>query len=99
VGDVWGLLLVVPSGAVRAAGGGCLLAVVLGGGGGTGVGKGRNWEGAVRDYVHRRTQVATVRNTMTARVLQVMSVIRHRCQCLVKAASDLAQITVPNISK
>jgi hypothetical protein len=36
---------------------------------GTGVGKGKNWEGAVQDYAHRRTQVATVGNTMTARVL------------------------------
>jgi hypothetical protein len=31
------------------------------------VGKGKNWEGAVQDYVHR-TQVATVDNTTTARV-------------------------------
>jgi len=52
-------------------GGGCLLAaVVVGGGGGvTGVGTGRNWEGAVQDYAHRRTQVGAVGNTTTARVL------------------------------
>jgi hypothetical protein len=35
--------------------GGCLLAVAVVGGGGTGVGKGKNWGGAVRDYAHRRT--------------------------------------------
>jgi len=51
-------------------GGGCLLGVVLGGGGGgTGVGTGKNWEGAVQDYAHRRTQVGAVGNTTTARVL------------------------------
>ena len=37
-------------------GGGCLLAVLVdGGAGGTGVGEGKNWEGAVQDYAHRRT--------------------------------------------
>ena len=47
-----------------------LLAVALSGGaGGTGVGKGKNWEGAVQDYAHRRTQVATVGNTTMAQVL------------------------------
>jgi hypothetical protein len=68
------------------------------GGGGTGVGKSKNWEGAVQDYVHRRTQVVTVGNTMTARV-----VVRHRCQDVwlsvgKKATLDLAQITVRNNS-
>ena len=47
--------------------GGFLLAVVVVGGG-TGVGKGKNWDGAVRDCVHR-TQATTVSNTTTARVL------------------------------
>ena len=50
--------------------GGSLLVVVLGGGaGGTGVGKGKNWAAAVQDYARHRTQVATVDNTTTARVL------------------------------
>ena len=48
--------------------GGSLLAEVVVGGGGTGVGKGKNWEAAVRDCVHHR-QAQTVDNTMTARVL------------------------------
>jgi hypothetical protein len=51
----------------KSRGGGCLLAVAVVGGGGTGVGKDKNWEGAVQDYAHR-TQVATVDNTTTARV-------------------------------
>jgi len=52
----------------KSRGGGCLLAVVEGGGGGggTGVGKGKNREGAVQDYAHRRTQVGAVGNTTTA---------------------------------
>jgi len=50
-------------------GGGCPLAVVVAGGGGTGVGTGKNWEGAVQDYAHRRTPVGAVGNTTTARVL------------------------------
>lgn len=52
----------------RSRGGGSLLAVVVVGGGGTAVGKGKNWEGAVRDYA-LRTQATTVGNTTTARVL------------------------------
>jgi hypothetical protein len=57
----------------KSRGGGCLLAVAVVGGGGTAVGKGKNWEGAVQDYAHRRTQVATAGNTMTARVLDECS--------------------------
>ena len=38
-------------------------AVMVVGAGRTGVGKGKNWEGAVQDYAHRRTQVAIVGNT------------------------------------
>jgi hypothetical protein len=53
----------------KTRGGGCLLAVVVVGGGDTGVGKGKNWDGAVQDYAHRRRQVAAAGNTMTARVL------------------------------
>ena len=61
-------------------GGGCLSAVVLGGGaGGPGVGKGKNWEGAVQDYAHRRTQVATAGNTTMVRVLDECN-----SPCLVK---------------
>ena len=41
--------------------------------------KGRNWEGAVQDYVHRRTQVGAVGNTKTARVLD-----EGNSPCLVK---------------
>ena len=64
----------------KSHGGGCLLAVVLGGGaGGTGVGKGRNWEGAVQDYAHRRTQVAIADNTTMVRVLDECN-----SPCLVK---------------
>jgi NADH dehydrogenase FAD-containing subunit len=82
----------------KSRGGDCLLAVAVVGGGETGVGKGKNWEGAVQDYAHRRTQVATAGNTMTARV-----VVRHRCQNVwssvgKKAALDLAQVTVRNNS-
>ena len=54
-------MLVVPSGAVRAA-----RAVMVVGAGRTGVGKGKNWEGAVQNYTHRRTQVAIVGNTTMA---------------------------------
>jgi len=86
----------------KSRGGGCLLAVVLGGGGGgTGVGTGKNWEGAVLDYAHRRTQVGAVGNTTTARVLDECNSpsLPMLGQVWVrKAASDLAQITVPNIS-
>jgi hypothetical protein len=42
---------------------------VVGGASGTGVAKGKNWEGVVRDYAHCRTQAATVDNTMMTRVL------------------------------
>jgi hypothetical protein len=56
----------------KSRGGGSLLAVAVVGGGGTGVGKGRNWEGAVQDCVHH-TQVATVDNTMMAPVLDECS--------------------------
>jgi len=83
-------------------GGGCLLAVVLGGGGGgTGVGTGRNWEGAGQDYAHRRIQVGAVGNTTTARVLDEgnsPSLPMSGQVSVRKAASDLAQITVSNIS-
>jgi len=82
---------------------GCLLAVAVvgGGGGGTGVGMGRNCEGAVQDYVHRRTQVGAVGNTTTARVLDECnspSLPMSGQVWVRKAVSDLAQITVPNIS-
>ena len=51
----------------KSRGGSCPLAVVLGGGaGGTGVGKGKNWEGVVQNYTHRRTQMAIVGNTTMA---------------------------------
>jgi len=82
----------------RSRGGGCLLAMVLGGGGG--VDKGRNWEGAVWDYVHRRTQVGIVGNTTMARVLDECnspSLPMSGQVSVRKAALDLAQITVPNI--
>jgi len=83
-------------------GGGCLLAVVVGGGGGgTGVGTGKNWEGAGQDYAHRRTQVGAVGNTTTARVLDECnspSLPMPGQVSVRKAASDLAQITVPNVS-
>ena len=54
----------------KSRGGGSLwaVAVVGGGGGGTAVGTGKNWEGVVRDCVHR-TQATSVGNTTTARVL------------------------------
>jgi len=62
--------------------GGCLLAVLVGGGGGTEVSKGENWEGAVRDYVHR-TQVATIGNTLMAQALDECNP-PSLPQCLVK---------------
>ena len=52
----------------KGCGGDSLLALAVVGGGGTGVGKGENWEGAVRDCVHR-THVGTVGNMMMAQVL------------------------------
>ena len=101
MGGVWSwLLLVVPSRAVRTTG---VVAswrwcwvVVLVELGWVRVEIGRARSRTMPTAVHR-WRLLVIRRWPGS----LMSVIRHRCQCRVKckkAASDLAQITVPNIS-